>query len=173
VNRSTTLQLLAIGGWVRFTEEFTFAPRLYEKIAGILPNRKHEQYRSFLLDFQGPRCFYCGLETEVDLHVDHVIPWAFVLEDRLWNLVLACQTCNCSKSDRTPDDSSMNKLSERNKHLMEIIRTADLASIATAIRRDLEPFTPEILESHVASLIRNCRDEGFGVWKRDHYSGAE
>jgi hypothetical protein len=31
---SRTLQLLAIGGWVRFTEQFTAAPRLYEKIVG-------------------------------------------------------------------------------------------------------------------------------------------
>jgi len=37
---SRTLQLLAIGGWVRFTEQFTTAPRLYEKIAGLPPERK-------------------------------------------------------------------------------------------------------------------------------------
>ena len=51
------LQLLAIGGWVRFTEQFTFAPRLYEKIAGLPPERKHGRYRRFLITIQGNHCF--------------------------------------------------------------------------------------------------------------------
>jgi hypothetical protein len=160
-----TVQLLAVGGWVQFTEQFTFAPKLYEKISGITPDRKHERYRDFLLEFQGSKCFYCGLGAEKSLHVDHAIPWSFVLEDRVWNLVLACEACNCSKSDRTPDDSSLTKLNERNSRLLDRARVAHSVPLATAIKRDLEIFTTESLESHVALLVRNCRDEGFGVWR--------
>jgi hypothetical protein len=110
------LQLLAIGGWVRFTEQFTFVPRLYEKIAGLPPERKHSRYRNFLVTIQDNNCFYCGKSHEV-LHVDHVIPWSFVLEDRIWNLVLACSACNCAKSDMTPEDESIAQLIRRNANL--------------------------------------------------------
>jgi hypothetical protein len=113
-----TLQLLALGSWVQFTEQFTFAPRLYEKIAGVSPERKHERYRSFLLQIQGTDCFYCGCHNDKPLHVDHVIPWSFVLEDRVWNLVLACQMCNSAKRDRTPGDSVLGKLSTRNRNMI-------------------------------------------------------
>jgi hypothetical protein len=162
-----TLQLLAVGGWVKFTEQFTFAPRLYEKISGITPDRKHERYRNFLLEFQGTKCFYCELEVEKNLHVDHVIPWSFVLEDRAWNLVLACEACNCSKTDRTPDDLSLSTLNERNARLLMRARTAFNGPVGPTVKRDLEVFTAEGLESHIALLVRNCRDEGFGVWNRN------
>jgi hypothetical protein len=38
---SRVLELLSLGSWVQFTEQFTTAPRLYEKIAGLPPERKH------------------------------------------------------------------------------------------------------------------------------------
>ena len=60
------LLLLAIGGWVRFTEQFTFAPKLYEKISGNIPVRKHERYRRFLVEIQGAKCFYCPTEKDAD-----------------------------------------------------------------------------------------------------------
>ena len=66
------LSLLSVGWWVKFTEQYTFAPRLYEKIAGAPPERKQERYRSFLTTVQGMRCFYCGLETTT-LHIDHAV----------------------------------------------------------------------------------------------------
>lgn len=82
------LNLLAIGAWVRFTEQYTTAPRLYEKIAGSTPDRKHQKYRTVLAAIDGSVCFYCGSNSEKSLHVDHFIPWSYVLEDRVWNLVL-------------------------------------------------------------------------------------
>jgi hypothetical protein len=159
-----SLQLLAIGGWVRFTEQFTFAPRLYEKIAGIAPERKHEQYRVFLSAFQGDKCFYCGTADEGRLHIDHVIPWSFVLEDRVWNLVLACQSCNSRKRDRTPNEPAISKIMERNSKILDAIRGESGRAIFAGVRRDLQGFTNETLGTHFLSLARNCADEGFGTW---------
>jgi hypothetical protein len=108
---SRTLQLLAIGGWVRFTEQFTTAPRLYEKIAGLPPERRPHRYRAFLSE-EHKQCFYCEV-AGVPLDVEHVIPWSFVLEDRIWNLVLACQRCISTKGDRIPQDIYLSRLRKR------------------------------------------------------------
>ena len=40
--------------------------------------------------FEDNTCFYCGCKLSRSAHVDHVIPWAFVKADHLWNFVLAC-----------------------------------------------------------------------------------
>jgi CRISPR/Cas system Type II protein with McrA/HNH and RuvC-like nuclease domain len=49
--------------------------------------------------------------------VDHVIPWSFLLEDDLSDLVLACATCNGKKSDWLPTDGFIHKLIARNRAL--------------------------------------------------------
>lgn len=157
------LFLLAVGGWVRFTEQFTFAPKLYEKIAGDIPVRKHERYRRFLTEIQGTKCFYCQTERETAFHVDHVIPWCFLLEDRIWNLVWACKECNASKRDQIPDVSHLRNLNIRNSKLISRFQT-DTKLSGGSLKRDLETFTAETLESHVITLPRNCRDDGFGEW---------
>ena len=155
-----------MGGWVEFTEQFPFAPRLYEKIAGITPVRRHERYRSFLVKIQGLQCFYCGGQKDRGLHVDHVIPWSFVLEDRVWNLVLACQSCNSAKCDRTPDDQVFARLLTRNKEIVSELRES-----IPAVKLDKQVFTPEALDTHIDMLLENCRAEGFGIWSRHGPAG--
>jgi hypothetical protein len=157
------LSLLAVGGWVKFTEQYTFAPKLYEKIAGAPPERKHERYRAFLVALQGTRCFYCDAET-TKLHIDHVVPWSFVLEDRIWNLVLSCRDCNCTKSDRTPDDDMLLKLTSRNSGLVSRLQRREPPLASAAVRRDLQGFTDETMHAHVAAMVENCRIDGFGTW---------
>jgi hypothetical protein len=88
-----------------------------------------------------------------------------VLEDRVWNLALACPVCNSFKSDRTPGDSSVNKLNERNRSIIRDLQTGTSVTAKT-VRRDLQEFTPENLETHIATLVDNCRADGFGVWQR-------
>ena len=58
-------------------------------------------------------------DTRRDLSttVDHVIPWSFLLEDDLWDLVLACYRCNSTKSDWLPDHAFIEKLLLRNREL--------------------------------------------------------
>ena len=61
-------------------------------------------------------CFYCGQsdDGEHGMQVDHVIPWSFLLEDPIWDLVLACQACNNRKSDWLPASEYIEKLKRRN-----------------------------------------------------------
>lgn len=49
--------------------------------------------------------------------MDHVIPWSFLLEEDLWDLVLACGKCNSGKSDSLPPRQFIEKLIHRNKQL--------------------------------------------------------
>ena len=49
-------------------------------------------------------CFYCKKEMN-RYHVDHVIPFNFVFSTEPYNCVLACQECNCTKSDLLPIES--------------------------------------------------------------------
>ena len=92
---------VAVSGWVRFTEQFTSAPRLHDKIDGTnLKRGAVSQWRKSLMAIQNGRCFYDESHDMASPEVDHVLPWSFVLEDRTWNLVLACRKCNNEKRDR-------------------------------------------------------------------------
>ncbi|MFB7780048.1 HNH endonuclease [Streptomyces bauhiniae] len=53
---------------------------------------------------QGQRCFYCRAAfTETrDATLDHYVPYSLWHTWRISNLVLACVSCNQSKSDRLP-----------------------------------------------------------------------
>ena len=50
-----------------------------------------------LTGLQAATCFYCGT-TLRDKHIDHFIPWSHSLDEGIDNLVLACRSCNLSKS---------------------------------------------------------------------------
>lgn len=89
--------------------------------------------RDALNGYQKGKCFYCSSEIHIDgssalcPDVDHFFPHklkqaGFGAEiDRVWNLVLACQTCNRGvggKFDRCPSISLLEKLHKRNEFLI-------------------------------------------------------
>lgn len=48
------------------------------------------------------------------MHVDHFIPWSFVKDDKIWNFVLSCPTCNVKKNNRVPNkDFLIDSVQER------------------------------------------------------------
>lgn len=49
------------------------------------------------------RCAYCGRQG-VELTQDHVIPVSRGGADSQSNVVPACRSCNCQKSDKTPEE---------------------------------------------------------------------
>jgi hypothetical protein len=53
------IDYVAISGWVRFTEQFTSAPKLHDKIEGTKVQRGAvSQWRSALVEMQNGKCFY-------------------------------------------------------------------------------------------------------------------
>lgn len=76
--------------------------------------------KDMLNGYQDGRCFYCGEPLGEDIHVDHVIPRAYLYHDEPWNLVLAHGgTCNESKSDFLPSRYYIQKLVDRNERLIK------------------------------------------------------
>lgn len=73
----------------------------------------------FLQGYQGNRCFYCCESIHPNnIHVDHVLPRQVVRHDEIWNLVLAHDTCNLSKSDNLIGEHFLLKLMARNENIM-------------------------------------------------------
>ena len=111
---------VAVSAWVRFTEQFTSAPRLYDKIDGANLQRSNvSRWRKSLTALQNGQCFYDESHDMGSPEVDHVSPWSFVLEDRTWNLVLACRKCNNEKRDRLTSIAVLEALCARNNAIAD------------------------------------------------------
>jgi len=82
-----------------------------------LDRRKLTKYLAVLLEVGTSCCFYCEKAvSSADAHIDHVIPWSFLFEDPLWDLVAACAQCNSGKSDWLPERRFIDRLVLRNLH---------------------------------------------------------
>ena len=109
---------LTILEWAKFLEKTNFTPRLIEKIERLNnPQRKPlTKYKNILLNLEKtPSCFYCGKCLDInEIHIDHFIPWSYIFEDKLWNLVISCDKCNLKKSNFLSTQSYLDKLMGRN-----------------------------------------------------------
>ncbi len=162
-NRKVVWQL-GVGGWVRFCERISATPRMYLKLSGDIPKRKSlSPYLKLIVDSADQRCFYCGTQLTDDVHVDHFLPWSFVLEDKLWNLVPACgggSGCNLRKSDRIPDKSLTAKLVERNLRMLK----GDLG-VSLRDHKDLREWKIWDLTRHIEQLSATALAESFPLWQ--------
>ena len=109
--------------WARFLEkvnEETVANRLLDKIDECTKRNNLSVYRQILYEeFESKKCFYCGRTLQRDkIDVDHFIPWSFIKDDNLWNLVLSCPNCNRKKSDKLPDKRFLKDIIDRNQHIL-------------------------------------------------------
>ena len=152
---------VAVSGWVRFTEQFTSAPRLHDKIDGTnLERGAVSRWRESLMAIQDGRCFYDESHDMASPEVDHVLPWSFVLEDRTWNLVLACRKCNNEKRDRLANMDALETLCARNKQIADGSIDAD-----RFFRRHFAEWHTRDLSSHIKGLYDQAVADGFPRWK--------
>lgn len=54
------------------------------------------------------------------IHVDHFIPWSFVKDDKIWNFVLSCASCNEQKSNKLPNRKLLVKMETRNNNIQVV-----------------------------------------------------
>jgi hypothetical protein len=124
VQHGQTLELIANFYWAEFLENCNrLAPRIVQKVARSAERRASvKKYLRTLCKESPLACFYCGarLGSGVEITIDHVIPWSFLLEEGLWDLVLACGTCNGTKSDSLPPRHFIDKLISRNRMLSNV-----------------------------------------------------
>ena len=155
------IDYVAVSGWVRFTEQFTAAPKLHDKIDGSnLRRGVVSVWRDSLMAIQNGKCFYDPSHDMSTPEVDHVLPWSFVLEDRTWNLVLACRNCNNGKRDRLTDANSLERLCGRNDQILKRGRNAN-----SAFGRHFTEWHTRNLSSYVRGLYDQAVADGFPQWK--------
>lgn len=71
---------------------------------------------------QESKCFYCKNDLRQP-HVDHVIPYNYVFTTDPYNCALACQQCNCTKSDMLPHKDLFDTVIDRNHEISEYLKT--------------------------------------------------
>lgn len=110
--------------WISFLEKNNSGESCYSIASKLHEASKRTNltvYRNFLyynIDEEETRCFYCDKSIVYSkVHVDHFIPWSFIKNDRLWNLVNSCQICNLSKSDKLTEKYFLDKLVNRDEKL--------------------------------------------------------
>lgn len=125
-------------GWAKFLErvnEESSATKLLDKIDKSAKRNNLSFYRQILFDeFESKNCFYCGKPLSPNkVHVDHFIPWSFIKDDNLWNLVLACPSCNAKKNDKLPVRSYLDSIIERNRHIIVELHRPEMRNYQASI----------------------------------------
>ena len=116
------LERLNYYAWARFLEQINsddVIVRVIDKLELATPRRNDLSiYREILRkEFEENNCFYCGKKLYKQIHVDHFIPWSFVKDDKIWNFVLACPTCNERKSNKVAPKDYIVRLEKRNQEI--------------------------------------------------------
>ncbi len=113
--------------WAKYLEKINDDSVMDHLLTKIDKSSERENltiYRRILFEeFENQNCFYCGKQLTNDgkrVHVDHFVPRAFIKDDKMWNLVLACPTCNLHKNDKLPSAIFLDKLLERNNRIVII-----------------------------------------------------
>jgi hypothetical protein len=145
--------------WSKFLEKINIGlPMLISKIEGYERQRRSLENFKDILRKYFDKCFYCNnnlpLEKQM-IHVDHFIPWSYIYEDELWNLVLSCRRCNLVKHSSLPADTFIYSLVNRNNNYSNVIEVLR----KSLLRLDLE----QKYESAIRKHYQNCIDFGFTV----------
>lgn len=120
------LEVIANYWWAGYLEQVNLlAPAIIQKIEtdGIRRGSLQWFYKR-VAETDHVACFYCGASLSNvggSKHIDHVLPWSFLLADPAWDLVLACERCNLGKSDRLPDRRFIEQLEALNRRRLTIM----------------------------------------------------
>ena len=128
LRHKSELEKLNYYSWARFLEQVNddnALIRVINKLELASPKRDDlSVYREILRrEFEEDTCFYCGKKLQKVIHVDHFIPWSFVKDDKIWNFVLSCPTCNEKKNNRVPGKDYLIRIEDRNKKIQLLNNT--------------------------------------------------
>lgn len=142
--------------WIKFLEKVNPSDTVYaiaEKLDYSSKRNNLSAYKEYLLlNFNQNSCFYCGTPLRnSSVEVDHFIPWSFSKDDKLWNFVLSCRTCNNSKRDRLASENYTHAIINRN-----LLMVND--QINKIVRFDFKGYTGQKIVKMYESAVFN----GFG-----------
>ena len=148
--------------WSKFLEKRNNMPMLISKIENDKAKRGELLKYKKMFQTSFCKCFYCESRlVKKFVHVDHFIPWSFIPEDEAWNLVLACNECNCKKSDSLAQKTYLNSLIDRNHEYGSEIK--DLGKSLQNLDTDAktEVNSTRTWESEIFSRYKDCKNHGF------------
>src|SRR5262249_44718132 len=93
--------------------------------------------------------------------------WSFVLEDRTWNLVLACRKCNNEKRDRLANTVALRRLCARNEQIAKKQIDTDPKFL-----RDFAEWYSRNLSSYIQGLYDQAVADKFPTWSKGGGSSA-
>ena len=145
--------------WARFLEKLNVGvPKLIAKTEGEIVQRTNlTKFKKELEPFF-KNCFYCKkpLSAELKTEVDHVIPFAYIAEDNIWNFVLAHKKCNCKKLGSLPEEEYLDELIERNKNYRKKI---------LMLEKSLDILGLELFEKIIRNHYQNAISQGYMIVK--------
>ena len=119
-------------------------------------------YWTFLGAADGVVCFYCGFAFRRTRPGGQFIPWAFVLEDKVWNLVLACASCNGKKTSSVASKTYIEGLNDQNGK--PIVKSSE--TLPQFISRELAEWRARSLRDPLVLLAERCLLDFFPAWCR-------
>ena len=155
----TELEKLNYYEWAKFMEKInddSVLVRVLDKLELSTPRRNDLSiYRDILKrEFEECNCFYCGKKLGNGMHVDHFIPWSFIKEDKTWNFVLSCPSCNIKKKDKLVSSNYVKRIINRNKELQ--------LSDDIIVKKDFVGYNSELLKRLYAYALLSgikCTDK--------------
>jgi len=145
--------------WIKFLEkvnprEKTFALAL--KLDYATKRENLGLYRAHIQTTLGmENCFYCNQKLSDKIEVDHFIPWSFIKDDKIWNLVLSCRKCNNAKRDSLAHSAFLPIIVQRNQQIIEDKKLGQFES-------EFAGYTPQKIESIYQSAVFNGLKTGWG-----------
>ena len=113
------LRSLVLFEWAKFLEKYNRnVPLIIPKLEGskIPRNPTYANKAKLELEKFYNKCFYCPEDlTSENTHLEHVIPFDYIVDDNIWNYTLACQKCNCKKLGALPPEEFLDKQIENIK----------------------------------------------------------
>lgn len=138
------------------------------KLRESIPERHSLQvYRDiFTKDYNYNHCFYCGNAIDSNVsrlyQIDHFIPWAFIKEDKIWNLVPACSKCNTKlKRMKLAPKEKIEILNDRNAELKKLISDLSNEDHKIQIKKDFVSYNDKIIQD----LYTYASNSGYEILK--------
>jgi 5-methylcytosine-specific restriction endonuclease McrA len=151
------LKKLTVFHWALFIERYNQAPSVTNKLLDAKKSRALKKIvRELVIDFAGDKCFYCK-ETPETVEIDHFIPFAFLFDNPVWDLVYSCKDCNSGKGgkfEKLPPQAYLQELFSRNKKIFKS---------NSKLFEGFESLTE--LEEHIQKTYQSCINAGFRKWE--------
>lgn len=137
-----------------FLEKLNTVPNLALKImiadGSYHSNRNiSDSQKQLIYNHQNNKCFYCGCDMEQNPNADHFIPYNYIFDSQIWNIVGACTSCNSKKSNFLVDEKYLKKIIRRNNE-EEFLKKLEQSGIN--LEKDMSEVNAELIQ-----FYQSCR----------------